>query len=187
MYTSYNFACQPRFNASCALCCGSHNYKASLQEIDALFRERTQCFHKFLFKRSDSTFALKDCYKELSHITLPPLDPDATQCPFVAYTDTTYSTIGCLLYPYCTTFDYRSLFMGAICKTFNCRANTPGLHDKVIAAAKACKDWYYYSIVINDAKLLDEVYALYAQGKTPQLNIVKSKIGTIVYDFENGS
>ncbi|MCX8124418.1 MAG: hypothetical protein N3F66_09660 [Spirochaetes bacterium] len=175
MYTSYNFACQPGFNASCALCCGSHNYKASFSEIDALFKERLNFFRNKVAGCNDLTAILNECCKELSHITLPPLYPDATQCPFVAYTDTTYTTIGCLLYPYCTTFDYRSLFMGAICKTFNCSANTPDLQHKVITAAKACKDWYYYSIVIHDTKLCDEVITLHTQGKTIQSNIIKSR------------
>jgi len=73
--------------------------------------------------------------------------------------------------------------MGAICKTFNCSANTPDLHDKVITAAKACKDWYNYSIVIHDAKLLDEVYDLYSQGKTIDANIVRSNSGVIIFNF----
>lgn len=183
MYTSYNCACQPGFNASCALCCGSHNYKASFSDIDALFKERYRYFSNMISNSKDLSTTLKECCKELSHITLPPLYPDATQCPFVAYTDSTYTTIGCLLYPYCTTFDYRSLFMGAICKTFNCSANTPDLHDKVITAAKACKDWYNYSIVIHDTKLLDDVCELYTKGKTIDVNIVRSNSGTIILNF----
>ncbi len=183
MYTSYNCACQPGFNASCALCCGSHNFKASLYDIDALFKQRYKCFSNMVTSSNDLSTTLKEIFKELSHITLPPLYPDATQCPFVAYTDTTYTTIGCLLYPYCTPFDYRSHFMGAICKTYNCSANTPHLHDKVIAAAKACKDWHYYSIVIHNTKLLDEVNTLYSQGKTIDFNIVISNSGMIVFNI----
>ncbi|HOR93966.1 MAG TPA: hypothetical protein PLZ38_08345, partial [Spirochaetota bacterium] len=45
----------------------------------------------------------------LKQITLPPCDDDATHCTFVAYTDTSFTTIGCLLYPHCYRFDYRSL------------------------------------------------------------------------------
>lgn len=32
--------CRPGHGASCALCCGSHNYLASPEHISALFKER---------------------------------------------------------------------------------------------------------------------------------------------------
>ncbi|HOJ28707.1 MAG TPA: hypothetical protein PL059_06500, partial [Spirochaetota bacterium] len=94
---------------------------------------------------------------ELSHITLPAIHPDATQCPFVAYTDSSHTIIGCLLYPYCTNFDYRSLFMGAICKTFSCSVNTVHYADRIQTAAKRCGDWYYYSLIIHDMDLLKTI------------------------------
>ncbi|HXK66504.1 MAG TPA: hypothetical protein PK348_09570 [Spirochaetota bacterium] len=155
MYTSCNYACQPGFNASCALCCGSHNYTASFHDIDALFKDRFKFFSNMLAKSNDIVSALKACYQELSHITLPAIHPDATQCPFVAYTDSSHTIIGCLLYPYCTNFDYRSLFMGAICKTFSCSVNTVHYADRIQTAAKRCGDWYYYSLIIHDMDLLD--------------------------------
>jgi len=157
MYTPHNYACQPGFNASCALCCGSHNYRGSYNEIDTLFRRRLQCFSNMLFCSNDLTAILQACFQELSLITLPPHDPHATQCPFVAYTDTSYTTIGCLLYPYCNSFDYRSLFMGSICNTFCCRVNSPEFYDKVKSVAKLCGDWYYYSLIIHDMKLVETI------------------------------
>ena len=149
-------ACQPGFNASCALCCGSHNYNAAYHEIDNLFKERFYCFNTFISTNNIHSM-LPACYNALEQITLPLRDDDATHCAFVAYTDTSFTTIGCLLYPYCYRFDYRSLYMGNICKTFNCKVNTRAYHDTVIIAATIFHDWYYYSIAIHNTVLLNNI------------------------------
>ncbi|MGB4268411.1 MAG: hypothetical protein WBK20_04440 [Spirochaetota bacterium] len=155
MYTVCNYACQPGFKASCALCCGSHNYKASFNDIDALFKERHSYFSNMLANNNDFLSTLKACYYELSHMTLPAVHPDATQCPFVAYIDSSHTIIGCLLYPYCRNVDYRSLFMGPICRTFSCSVNTAHYVDRIQIAAKLCGDWYYYSLIIQDRDLFN--------------------------------
>jgi len=158
MHTISN-ACQPGFNASCALYWESHNYNAVYHEIDNLFKERFYYFNTFISTNNIHS-PLPACCNALEQITLPPCDDDATHCAFVAYIDTSFTTIGCLLYPHCYKFDYRSLYIGSICKTFNCKVNTPAYYDTVITAATIFRDWYYYSIAIHTTALFNNIHRM---------------------------
>jgi hypothetical protein len=94
--------CQPGFNASCGLCCGSHNYSARPEEIKALFEKRALVWSekgmsiRHSIEKGDGSIRERDC--DLP--TLPRLIADATQCPFLALLDRPGGpVIGCLIYP----------------------------------------------------------------------------------------
>ncbi len=157
--------CQPGHGASCALCCGSHNYAATRDEIDALFRKRREALKgyspEFLMKRivasrSDMTGSYY-FNRELNAdfiITLPRLFGDGTQCPFVCHVDDT-GVIGCAVYPGGGEKDFRyECFQSYTCKYFSCHAREVLADEEIDFAARLLGDWYYYTLLIHDIALL---------------------------------
>ena len=162
--------CRPGFNASCALCCGSHNYDAEPLEIEKLFSKRRKIFsyysrkyiiNRIVSSRSDLTGSYY--YTEEKHpfiLSKPPLHKDTLQCPYVTVVDDNI-TIGCYLYPE-GVHGSRNLdcFNAYRSKRFLCRAMDTLTDEEVLYAARLTGDWYYYSILIHHhsflKKLMDE-------------------------------
>jgi len=156
--------CRPGHGASCALCCGSHNYNAPFEEIHALFKKRREIFKlyssEYIAKcirasRSNLTgsyypFSTID---ESIIITLPKLYQDGIQCPFVILLDD--GTIGCAIYPETTQEDMRfDCFNNYTCKYFSCIAKEILTPAEIEYAARLFKDWYYYTLFIHSINIL---------------------------------
>jgi len=122
--------CRPGYGASCALCCGSHNYVLEPDEISALFKIRSG-------ERKPEA---------------PKRFADAIQCPHVGYTYGSESVIGCLNYR--ESADSSDAFFNKTCKTFFCHASDRLTNKEIIFAARLCADWYYYSLLIHEVDLL---------------------------------
>lgn len=144
--------CRPGYGASCALCCGSHNYDAPPGEITALFRARLEFFLDGSKKQP----------------LLPPKAlPDALQCPHVAFTDEACSLIGCLYYH--EKAMQEDTFFKKTCKTFLCPAAEELSPEEIIYAARLCGDWFYYSLLIHEIKFLRSLMNRYPDpDKMPQ-------------------
>jgi len=156
--------CRPGYGASCALCCGSHNYNASFEEIHALFKKRREMLK--LYTRTyivnclrTSRSNLTGSYYPLSTIdegiiiTLPKLYQDGIQCPFVILLDD--ETIGCTLYPETAHEDMRfDCFQNYTCKYFSCYSKEILADDEIIYAARLFRDWYYYTLLIHSINVL---------------------------------
>lgn len=163
--------CQPGHNASCGLCCGSHNYKAPPDEIAELFRKRTEQFNRV--KRSGHGNSEISGHngeieklKEYIHsdsrteLTLPKMHPDGIQCPSLGFIDHDKNIIGCLLYHTNDIPDLRfHSFQDHTCKNFFCTAKNILTEDEIIFASELMRDWYYYSLIINEIDLLKELIA----------------------------
>lgn len=179
--------CQPGHGASCALCCGSHNYAAAPGEIDALFQKRREALKgyspEFLMKRivasrSDMTGSYY-FNRELNAdfiITLPKLYEDGTQCPFVCHVDDT-GVIGCAVYPGGGEKDFRyECFQSYTCKYFSCQAREVLTDDEIGFAARLLGDWYYYTLLIHDIALLRSLIREFASPeKVPAARLAALK------------
>ncbi len=170
MQTSVNI-CSPGFGASCALCCGSHNYIAVPGDLDSLFSERSIRVRDFSrdyitrhMRSSRSSMTGSYYYPGTSPfiITLPAREPESRQCPFVGYANETKEA-GCLLYPQMTGYgktvdcyqNYRN-------KVFSCDAGSSLSDKEILFAAGLTGDWYYYSILIHSQDYLRIIIEKYS-------------------------
>lgn len=156
--------CRPGFGASCALCCGSHNYRASRDEIGRLFSRRSDLLAQYnkqylIHSMSASRSNLTGSYYYGRHedplaLTLPSLFEDCPRCPFVgAAGDDRHA--GCLLYPEDHPPELRQeCFQSYRGKLFACRAREFLMDEEILYAARFTGDWYYYSVLIHDEALL---------------------------------
>ncbi len=155
--------CRPGYGASCALCCGSHNYKASLKEIKALFGRRSGVINeynekyfirKMVASRSNMTGSYYVQDDAGFTLTLPALFDDCPQCPFVGFVDEGRS-VGCLLNREGPHHVFRhECFLSYRGKVFSCGAREILNDDEILYAAIFSRDWYYYSILIHEPDLL---------------------------------
>lgn len=156
--------CRPGFGASCALCCGSHNYDASCKDIAALFQKRREIFWNY-----SSAYLIKQVRVSRSNltgsyypertidegiiITLPKLYHDGQQCPFVCLLED--DTIGCAIYPSQNEADGRfECFQNYTCKYFSCASKEILADEEILYAAGLFRDWYYYTLFIHSIDLL---------------------------------
>jgi hypothetical protein len=162
--TSHINICRPGYGASCTLCCGSHNYHACIEEIEALFRRRgailkdynkEYILRKMAASRSNLTGSYYFIHDE--HPLLPPLPAlfdDCPRCPFVGFIPDD-QIVGCLLYPdghpsnlqHDCFHNYRGKF-------FSCRAREILVEDEILYAARLTGNWYHYSVLIHNTDLL---------------------------------
>ncbi len=156
--------CRPGFGASCALCCGSHNYDASREEIESLFQKRRKKFRLF-----SSSFLIKQLRASRSNltgsyypdrtidngiiITIPKLYEDGLQCPFVCLLDD--GTVGCAIYPAHGEDDMRfDCFQNYTCKYFSCASKKILIGEEILYAARLFRDWYYYTLFIHSIDII---------------------------------
>jgi len=151
MYTNSNKInrCRPGHNASCSLCCGSHNYTVSQEEIEDIFIERG---------RMDSSFTNPGHPDDSS---LEKLFPDAIQCPNVGIGCSGPGIICCLIYENSDQGGDIGSFFNGTCRTFFCPAWDCLTDEEVLFAARLMGDWCYYSLLINDIEAVKSAYAQY--------------------------
>jgi hypothetical protein len=167
--------CRPGFGASCALCCGSHNFRADPGEIGELFRRRAELVAdltpEFIVRRvraSRSDMTGSYYFRNTGGFDLPapePADPGGARCPFVGYIGE--EIVGCLLYPGGgeTRRDCIQSYGG---KHFTCRAEESLDDDEILFAARLAGHWYYYSVLIQMDQLLRRVMEEYRHhGSVP--------------------
>ncbi|HPQ51707.1 MAG TPA: hypothetical protein PK253_00515 [Spirochaetota bacterium] len=170
--------CSPGYNASCALCCGSHNYKALCGEISVLFQQRTESVDTYISLKQNFKNFSDDDYSSLLHAvsscSLPKLHDDAIQCPFVGYVQSS-SVIGCLIYPQSSSTDLRGKRLtGNTCKHFSCVAREVLTDEEIIFAASLMRDWYYYSLFINDIAFLKKTFIEYKHAENVTSDIIEN-------------
>jgi len=157
--------CQPGYNASCSLCCGSHNYRLTTHEIKSLFKERLELIRK-------------DDIIEINKTLKPKIIDDAIQCPFVGYTDNEFTFVGCLIYNSESEklSPEQKSFLSGTCRTFSCMAREVLEDMEIIFAAKLMGDWFFYSLLINEIKLLKKIYSRFKMAENvPEDAIISIK------------
>ncbi|PKL40414.1 MAG: hypothetical protein CVV44_02090 [Spirochaetae bacterium HGW-Spirochaetae-1] len=162
--------CRPGYGASCALCCGSHNYDASPGDIATLMYRRRKAFRyysrDYIIKtiqssRSDLTGSYY--YRERKHpftLTLDPLFDGCLQCPYVTFIDDN-EALGCFLYPENGGDRNRDCYNVYRSKNFTCPARESLSENEILYAACLTGDWFYYSILIHAAPLLQAIMEKY--------------------------
>jgi len=156
--------CRPGYNSSCALCCGSHNYNLSPEEINKLFKNRHLNSKKNNCKSSRPEKSLAD----------------GIQCEYVGYIDSSKTEIGCLIYnDELSKTGSMAKFFSKTCKTFFCPASNILTDDEILFAAELMQDWYYYSLLINEISILKGLCREYkSPGHVPEnrLDAVKGEL-----------
>ncbi len=141
--------CRPGFNASCALCCGSHNYLLSPDQLEEMFLDRTRgCFQPEI-KHPEVSNAEKLFHEEI-------------QCPNIGMRSSEPGMIGCLAYDD-ENFQTNEagVFFKGMCKSFYCPAWYDLTDRQILFAAQLMGDWYNYSLFINDTESVREICAEY--------------------------
>ncbi len=145
--------CRPGYGASCSLCCGSHNYRMSYEEVSSLFSER-------------GVAGAQRPYMHPFSVTKEKLYRDAMQCPHVAldFDDEIY----CLMYNERDKKGEILTFFNGTCSNFYCPAWDDLTDRQVVFAARLMHDWYYYSLLINDIEAVQNLCAEYdSPGDVP--------------------
>ena len=155
--------CRPGFGASCALCCGSHNYQGTEDEIGDLFRRRRAAADQFsrayllrIMKSSRSPLTGSYYYagRGFRPETSPPLCGEGRQCPFVGCVGEE-GVVGCLRYPETPGPELRrDCYQNYRSKIFTCPAREILSQEEVLYAARLTADWYCYSLLIQSTSLL---------------------------------
>ena len=148
--------CQPGHGASCALCCGSHNYRACKEEIDELFRWRGHIARDLpgSGKTDDIPALVEELQERLLKRSIPRLYEDALQCPFVARLDPA-GNVGCLIY---SIGGQEHVLTGGTCRIYSCPAAQLD-ENRILYAARLAGDWYRYGLLIHNRPVLDELMA----------------------------
>lgn len=125
--------CRPGYSASCAFCCGSHNFNTNDKVIASILKGKTAC-------------------------QPPPIHKDGIRCPHIGFIDERKTLIGCMIYDKKTNIEKMDKFFKVTCKNFYCPAHDILTAQEVLFAAELMADWYYYGLFINEALLLKESY-----------------------------
>jgi hypothetical protein len=158
--------CRPGGGASCAFCCGSHNYTLSPERIEGLFikRGRERCERPVKHP--------EDAGKEK-------LVRNGMQCPHVGIAASDQGLVSCLAYSDCERGGKLQSYFTGTCKNFLCQAWDELTGREVLFAAELMSDWYYYSLLINDIEALRNVCAEYESPDdvTPEsLELLKTEL-----------
>jgi hypothetical protein len=140
--------CRPGSGASCAFCCGSHNYTLPLERIEDLFVKR----------------GYERCERPVRHpedAGEERLVSKGMQCPHVGIAESDQGLVSCLVYNDCDRGGTLQSFFTGTCKNFLCPAWDELTDREVLFAAGLMGDWYYYSLLINDMVTLCNICAEY--------------------------
>jgi hypothetical protein len=140
--------CRPGYGASCALCCGSHNYALSPEEIEEVFTARGHEPLQANLRHPEDGASEK-------------LFQDAMQCPHVGIDPSDPGIACCLIYSMHDRGAKTGSFFDGTCKTFYCPAWNDLTDRQVLFAAGLMGDWYYYSLLINHIESVHEICARY--------------------------
>jgi hypothetical protein len=141
--------CRPGSGASCAFCCGSHNYTVSPERIEDMFINRGRECYKRPTKHPEDASEGK-------------LVRDGMQCPHVGITAEDPGLVCCLAYFDCDLSGKLQSFFTGTCKNFLCEAWDELTDRQVLFAAGLMGDWYYYSLLINDTGSLRTICTDYS-------------------------
>ncbi|MBN2161130.1 MAG: hypothetical protein JW807_17215 [Spirochaetes bacterium] len=159
--------CRPGYGASCALCCGSHNYRGSGAEVGELFARRAEVLAGFsrsyiTGRIAASRSAMTGSYYysaegEPFALSMPAIFEDCPRCHFVGYVDDDRH-VGCILYPHDRPADLRhDCFQSYPGKVFTCSASEELADREILYAARLARDWFYYSLLIHAPERLRAV------------------------------
>jgi len=150
--------CRPGYNASCALCCGSHNFVMPPEKINSLFLERGRKYHIFM-KNGAPPSAV---YEYLAATVQTKKYSLAIQCPFMGY-NRDGTILGCLAYDDSNAFgkEHHAFFVQT-CQTFCCQAWDKLSDQEISLAAFIMRDWFYYSLLIHNILELKEFSKRYS-------------------------
>ena len=140
--------CRPGFNATCSLCCGSHNYSLTPGEYNQLFKLRSIRIKNGFFVNETEKFQ--------------EVVPGAMQCKYVGYTDRGKNEIGCLIHesePKMTSSEKE--FFRKVCSTFYCKGRDVLTKKEILFAAELTRDWFYYPILITEINYLRKLVNIY--------------------------
>jgi hypothetical protein len=167
--------CRPGFNATCSLCCGSHNYKLTPGEYDNLFKLRTV--------RIRNGFYLNDNEK------IGEVVSGAMQCKYVGYTDQGSREIGCLIHEGESKMTpAEKVFFQKVCSTFYCKGRDVLSKKEILFAAEMTQDWFFYPILITEIKYLQKLVNIYGDpGKISgsDLKKIKNQLVEILNYYNN--
>ena len=139
--------CHPGYGASCSLCCGSHNYRMDIEQIEELLLKRTAA-------------GSPPPYKHPYTVNHEKLYRDAMQCPHVGLSED--NEVFCLIYAEPDKKGEVLSFFNGTCSNFFCPAWDVLTDKQVIFAARLMKDWFYYSLLINDIEAVQDLCASYS-------------------------
>jgi len=158
--------CQPGYNASCSLCCGSHNYTKPKNLIEEMFS-----------KRAEDYIIGNAVYQEEAYY--PKLFEEEMQCQNLGEMPGDPGLIGCLTYCDHDLKPDTKYFFDGTCKKFLCDAWHDLTDRQVLFAAELMEDWYYYSLLIKDIELVYELCATYnspSDVPTEELDLLKEDL-----------
>lgn len=167
--------CRPGFNATCSLCCGSHNYKLTPDECNSLFKKRSIRIRNGFFVNQTENIAV--------------VVPGAMQCRYVGHTDYDRNEIGCLIHdnePKMTPSEKD--FFRKVCSTFYCKGRDVLSKKEILFAAELTRDWFYYPILITEIKYLRKLVNIYENpGKVtePEIKKIKNDLNEILNYYNN--
>lgn len=138
--------CRPGYGASCSLCCGSHNYKMTRDELESLLSER-------------GASGPQRPYRHPYTVTEKKVYLDAMQCPHVGLDRD--DEICCLIYSESDKGGELLTFFNGTCGNFYCPAWDDLTDRQILFAARLMGDWYYYSLLINDIEAVQNICAEY--------------------------
>ena len=144
--------CQPGFGASCALCCGSHEGSGCYEELENLYQHRALNIKAWIGEE-----------KSLPE-TVPAPPAENTPCPWIGHinSDSKSTSIGCLIYNNPAVGGESWLkFINKTCRCFSCQARDTLTEQEIEYAARLCRDWFFYSLIIHLPEKLREVMRLY--------------------------
>lgn len=114
--------------------------------------------------------------QELSCLNNKLLD-DGIQCEYIGYIDKELSAAGCLIYQNAGSAGKESVeFFNRTCKVFLCPASEILSGEEIVFAARLMRDWYYYSLLINEINILKELKKKYNDpGNVPRQEVLSIK------------
>ncbi|HPS59175.1 MAG TPA: hypothetical protein PK514_13805 [Spirochaetota bacterium] len=141
--------CRPGHGASCAFCCGSHNYTFQPDLIEEIFEKRDSehsvCRSSRHPEESDNQKLVKEGM-QCTHVGISGSEPGIVCC--LSYNDNEKPP------------EFRSFFKGT-CKNFYCVAWNELTAKQILFAAELMGDWYYYSLLINCIEILMDLCSEY--------------------------
>jgi len=172
--------CRPGYGASCALCCGSHNYASGPEKTDAVFRRRGRIFRESLPLIEQGILSPKELKHELGTPVEKLKYPDAMQCPYTGYLEENDSVISCLAYAHPAVLEpeYCRFFTGT-CKNYYCNAWHLLTDEEVLFAASLTRDWYCYSLFISDIPFLKKTFS----NLGPEYEVQPGRAGEIIREL----
>ena len=178
-------ACMPGFGASCALCCGSHNCDAAPDEMAGVYRRRREIIslysRDYLVKRvmaSRSDMTGSYYFTGRKDVDLPGLPSlfGEKRCPFIGFYETG-DLIGCLLNRGAESSLRYECFNNYSSKNFICAAKENLGGDEIVFAAKLCRDWFYYPLLIHRPGILARLMRDWGQPEAvPEEVLEKTKV-----------